>query len=147
MSEDSSLPDTERSRHGTVPAVEHLEVMLRRLPAELSAPQRETVVRLLEEFHDVFSSQELDIGTFEGLHHKIQLSDPTPFRERMRRTPLCFLEEEEKTLKRMLEAGVIQPSSSEWASAPVLVRKKDGSVRYCVDFRQLNARTIKDSKT
>ena len=44
----------------------------------------------------------------------------------------------------MLEAGVIQPSSSEWASAPVLIRKKCGSVRYCIDFRRLNARTVKD---
>lgn len=145
---DPSLLDTERAAHGereAGPPFEHLEIILRRLSAELSQPQREMVVQLLEEFHDVFSSHEFDIGTFEGSRHRIQLSDPTPFRERMRRTPLCYQEEEEKTLKRMLEAGVIRPSSSEWASAPVLVRKKDGSVRYCVDFRRLNAQTVRDS--
>lgn len=44
----------------------------------------------------------------------------------------------------MLDAGVIQPSSSDWASAPVLVRKKDGSMRSCIDYRALNKKTVKD---
>ncbi|GFO02424.1 enzymatic polyprotein [Plakobranchus ocellatus] len=44
----------------------------------------------------------------------------------------------------MLEAGVVQPSVSEWASLPVLVRKRDGSVRWCVDYRALNKITRKD---
>ncbi len=48
------------------------------------------------------------------------------------------------TYKKLLEAGVIQPSASEWASAPVLVRKKCGAVRYCLDYRKLNNLTIKD---
>jgi hypothetical protein len=47
----------------------------------------------------------------------------------MKRTPLFFVGEEEVHLKKMLDAGVIQPSISEWASAPVLIRKKDGQVR------------------
>ena len=46
----------------------------------------------------------------------------------------------------MLNAGVIQSSSSEWAAAPCLVRKRDGTVRYyCINFRELNWRTIKDA--
>ena len=63
----------------------------------------------------------------------------------MRRTPLNFQEEEEKTLTDMPEAQVIKPSTSDWASAPVLVRKKDGEVRYTVDYRQLNIKTVKDA--
>ena len=62
----------------------------------------------------------------------------------MRRTPIKFVNEEETTLKSMLQAGVIRPSTSSWASAPVLVRKKDGEVRYTVDYRKVNAKTIKD---
>jgi len=45
----------------------------------------------------------------------------------------------------MLQKGVIQPSISEWASLPVLVRKKDGNLRYCIDYRALNKVTVKDA--
>lgn len=55
-----------------------------------------------------------------------------------------FASEEEAHLQKMLKAGVIQPSNSEWCSAPVLVRKRDGTVRWCVDYRALNAGTVKD---
>jgi len=82
--------------------------------------EKEAVIRLLVEFEEVFSSQEFDIGRFELLEHEIVLHDLKPFRNAMRCTPLCFQEEEEKTLKHMLAAGVIQPSSSPWSSAPVL---------------------------
>ena len=63
----------------------------------------------------------------------------------MRRTPTVFQGGEEGHLDKMLAAGVIQPSTSDWASAPVevLVRQKDGSVRWCVDYRALNKVTIK----
>jgi hypothetical protein len=57
---------------------------------------------------------------------------------------LGFAGEEEAQLKKMLGAGVIQPSVSEWASAPVLIRKRCGSVLWCVDYRALNALTTKD---
>jgi hypothetical protein len=50
--------------------------------------------------------------------------------KRMRRTPACCVDEEEAHLQKMLDAGVIQPSISEWASAPVLIRKRDGVSRY-----------------
>ena len=45
----------------------------------------------------------------------------------------------------MLDAGVIRPSNSPWCNAVVLVRKKDGSLRFCIDFRKLNSLTVKDS--
>ena len=61
----------------------------------------------------------------------------------MRKTPLHFQEEDH--IKKLLEIGVIRPSTSEWASAPVLIRKKDGSVRWCMDYRDLNNRTVKDN--
>jgi hypothetical protein len=62
----------------------------------------------------------------------------------MRRMPLRFEKEEETHLPQLLDKGVIEPSSSKWVSSPVLVRKKDGKLRYCIDFRKLNNVTDKD---
>ena len=45
----------------------------------------------------------------------------------------------QKELKEMLDASIIEPSNSEWASLIVLVRKKDGTMRFCVDYRKLNS--------
>ena len=63
----------------------------------------------------------------------------------MCRTPIHFQEEEEKHLKKLLDIGVVEPSNSEWTAAPVLIRKKDGSVRYAIDYRALNNVTVKDA--
>ena len=74
----------------------------------------------------------------------INTGDAKPVKDHMRRTPACFVGEEEAHLKEILDAGVIQPSTSDWASAPVLIRKRDGSVRWCIDYRGLNNVTVKD---
>lgn len=62
----------------------------------------------------------------------------------MRRTTLDFVHEEESHLQTMLNAGIIEPSTSEWASPPVLIRNRDGKVRWCIDYRKLNSVTKKD---
>ena len=62
----------------------------------------------------------------------------------MRRTPLGYANEEQKHLEKLLKAGVIETSWSEWASPSVLVRKRDGSVTWCIDLRKLNDVTVKD---
>ena len=79
--------------------------------------------------------------------HKIVLKDldTPPFKERFHRIPPPQLDEVREHLKLMLDAGVVRPSNSPWCNAVVLVRKKDGSLRFCIDFRRLNALTIKDS--
>ena len=105
----------------------------------------EAVQRVLISFHDVFSLDAFELGSTKAAEHKIQLSDHTPFKERFRRIPLPLVEEVRAHIKEMLDAGVIVPSKSPWSSAVVLVRKKDGSLRFCIDYRKLNARTIRDS--
>ena len=79
--------------------------------------------------------------------HKIVLKDPDtpPFKECFCRIPPPQLDEVREHLKLMLDAGVIRPSNSPWCNAVVLVRKKDGSLRFCIDFRKLNSLTVKDS--
>ena len=77
--------------------------------------------------------------------HEIKLNDYTPLKERHRRIPPHQYEEVKKHLKEMLEIGAIRKPNSPWASAVVLVRKKDGSLRFCIDLRWLNSCTIKDA--
>ena len=74
-----------------------------------------------------------------------QEGDTPPFKERFRRIPPPQLDEVRTHLKMMLDAGVIRPSNSPWCNAVVLVRKKDGSLHFCIDFRRLNSLTVKDS--
>ncbi len=101
------------------------------------------------EYHDIFSLHELDFGhACNGeITHTIELNNTEPFRERYRPIPGHKLDEVRKTLDEMLQLGVIQRSNSPWTNAVVLVRKKGGELRFCIDFRKLNARTVPDSQT
>ncbi|XP_048251534.1 uncharacterized protein LOC125379302 [Haliotis rufescens] len=123
---------------------QHLEDLYYRSSTLLELPDRRKLAELLIEFQDVFARDELDLGNFNALEHTIDTGDAKPIKQRMRRTPLGFAEEEEAHLTKMLKAGVIQPSTSEWAAAPVLIRKSDGGVRWCVDYRSLNSVCSKD---
>ena len=77
--------------------------------------------------------------------HNIKLADDTPFKEPYRRIPPGFFEEVRMYLKKMLYTGAIRESESPYSSNAVLVRKKDGSLQFCIDFRKLNSRTIRHS--
>ena len=109
--------------------------------------QAEKAHGLLKEYHDIFFLEKQDMGHTKAAEHKIVLKDPDtpPFKERFRRIPPPQLDEVREHLKLMLDAGVIRPSNSPWCNAVVLVRKKDGSLRFCIDFRKLNSLTVKDS--
>ena len=101
---------------------------------------------LLKEYHDI-SIEKHDMGHTNATKHKIVLKDldTPPFKEHFCRIPPPQLDEVREHLKLMLDAGVIWPSNSPWCNAVVLVRKKDGSLHFCIDFRKLNSLTVKDS--
>ena len=85
------------------------------------------------------------MGHTSMVKHQIRLDNYTPFKERYCRIPPHLFDEVKNHLKEMLEVGAICKSNSPWASAIVLVRKKDSSLRFCIDLRKLNARIIKDA--
>lgn len=100
---------------------------------------------LIGKYQDIFSTGATDIGTTDKVQHHIELSDPTPFKQRYRRIPPSMIEEVRTHVKELLASGVIRTSHSPFSSNVVLVRKHDGSLRMCVDYRQLNSRTIRDN--
>ena len=97
------------------------------------------------EFHHVFSLEPNEIGCTNATKHVIELMKDEPFKERFRRIAPPLVDEVCQHIQEMLDGGAIRPSQSPWCNAVVLVRKKDGSLRFCIDFRRLNARTKKDA--
>ena len=93
----------------------------------------------------VFSKDDMDMGRTNLVKHYIKLTDPVPFKEAYRRIPPQMYDEVKTHLQEMLDLGAIRPSNSPWASAIVLVRKKDGRLRFCIDLRKLNNRMVKDA--
>ena len=93
----------------------------------------------------VFSKTDMDMGRTNLVKHHIKLTDPVPFKESYRRIPPQMYDEVKAHIQEMLDLGAIRPSNSPWASAIVLVRKKDGRLRFCIDLRRLNNRTVKDA--
>ena len=114
------------------------------LPERLSPLQQQQLNELFREFSDVFSQGEDDLGNTLLLEHAIETHGP-PLRQSYWRQNPAVRREEMAQVQQMLSSNVIRPSKSPWASPVVMVRKKDGSLRFCVDFRQLNAATVKDA--
>ena len=123
---------------------EHLVWFFQRFKRVLNEKEIAILKSLLIKCQDIFSKGTQDLGCFKEIKHTIDTGMERPVKHSMRRTPMGFEGEEEENLKQMLDMGVISESSSDWASAPVLVRKRDGSVRYCINFCFLNAKTVKD---
>lgn len=117
----------------------HLEKMSENSKSELGKDQQCALRSLLVNYPEVFATNDFDFGDFTAIEHNNR-----PIKQRMFRTPMCFANEEEAHLKQMLDAGIIEPSVSEWTSASVLIRKRDGKVRCCIDYRKLNYATKKD---
>ena len=95
--------------------------------------------QLFHEFAHIFALESTDMGHTSMVKHQIRLDKYTPFKERYHRIPPHLFDEVKNHLKEMIEVGAIRKSNSPWASAIVLVRKKDSSLRFCIDLHKLNA--------
>ena len=100
---------------------------------------------LLLKWEHLFAQNDLDLGKTALIKHKIKLTNQTPFKERYRCIPPHMYDDVRAHIQEMLDIGAIHKSHSPWASAVVLVHKKDGGLRFCIDLRKLNEQTIKDA--
>jgi hypothetical protein len=100
---------------------------------------------VLEAYSDVFSDKSTPVKVASTLSPATIQTDCGPIRQKPYRLPFAKRQCVEQAVQEMLDDGVIRPSDSPWASPVVLVPKKDGTTRFCVDYRKLNAHTRKDA--
>lgn len=112
---------------------------------DITESEMKTVLGMLSMHKGVFSTSDDDVGFCDKIKHTIPLSDDTPIKVPHRRIPPHEWQEVREHLEKLLKQKVIQESSSPFASPVVLVRKKDGKLRLCVDYRALNNKTRKDA--
>ena len=111
----------------------------------LSTEQSRTLTELLHDNHDLFILHDDDYGYCDIFPHKINTGQNNPIKQPTRRIPYHRRKALQDLLNTLLKQGIIQESISPWASPIVLVPKKDGSLRLCIDYRKLNSVTEPDA--
>lgn len=111
---------------------------------DCSEEEKSLITSLFRKHREVFSKDDDDIGCTSTVIHQIRLMDNKPIAQQYRRIPPSQFEEVKQHIRKLLKNDVIRESTSPFASPIVLVRKKDNSLRLCVDYRKLNEKTIKD---
>ena len=131
-----------RSSEPPVYLNEHLMGLINR---DLPKEQQFELAKTLVNYQDIFVGPDGKLGRTDIIKHDIHTTSEQPIKHAPRRMSPQQNEVISRETQKMLSAGVIQPSDSPWASPVVLVRKKDGSVRFCIDYRKLNNITSKDA--
>ena len=112
--------------------------------SHLTGEQAQELRAVFREYPEVASTGELDIGCAGVTRHKIELYDDTPIRQQPRRFPKPVIDEVERQCEELLAMDVIEYSKSPYSSPIVPIRKKDGSLRLCIDYRKINEKTVPD---
>ena len=105
----------------------------------MGAEESVALKSLIDEYNDVFAINPMEVGHTDLVQHDIDIGGHAPLKQPPRRIPFSLRAKVEKMVQEMLDTGIIEHSSSPWASPIVLVSKQDGSTRFCVDYRRLNA--------
>ena len=109
-----------------------------------SIEQKKMVYNILSRHSGAISRGKSDLGDLKTSQHFIDTGEARPIRVPVRRLPYHQREEARKEIETMLASNVIEASESPWSAPVVMVRKKDGTLRFCVDYRKLNQVTKKD---
>ena len=113
---------------------------------DLSSVDIERLQSLLFEYGGVISLGDDDLGCTDVVKHRIDTGDAAPIRQRARKLPFNQRGEMQHLVGQMLSRNIIEPAQGPWSSPVILVKKKDGSTRFCVDFRKVNQVTKKDAQ-
>ena len=100
-------------------------------------------LKILNAYKDIFAKDGDKPGRTDVLEHRIDLeTNAKPFKIPARRAPIHLEKEVGDQVSNLFGQKIIENSSSEFSSPPVLVKKKDGTFRFCVDYRKLNSMTL-----
>ena len=105
---------------------------------DLTEAEADDLYNCLLCYADVFAGDSSDLGRTNITQHRIDTGDAKPIRQTPRRIPIARRHKTKELLQSMLDRNIIQPSSSPWAPPVVLVRIKNGALRFCADYRRLN---------
>ena len=121
--------------------------LLTAVDKEIQPAEKEALSQLIDKFEDVFSRGDYDLGSTDIVQHTIDTGDHKPIRQPLRRHPLPHLQAIREQTSEMLSQGLIEPPISESTSNVVLVKKKDRSLRFCINYRRFNEASRKDLYT
>ena len=128
-----------------VPFPEYLRPLIDNVSSKLISEQKQKLMQVLIGYQDVFVGPDGKLGRTDLVKHKIDTGSSDPIRVPPRRTSYAQKKIIEQELEKMNEQDIIEPCSSPYAAPVLLVTKKDGSIRFCVDYRKLNSQTKKDA--
>lgn len=124
---------------------ERVEAMIGDTPEIVSEVDWKRLKDLLIEFPDIFSKHEDDLGNCTLIRHRIDIRDAQPIKKTSPETTPLYQEFIDKKIDALLKQKIIAPSTAPWAANVVVAKKKDGSLRLCIDTRGLNRTVIQDS--
>jgi hypothetical protein len=116
-----------------------VDQIISKLPRGMTHMQIEQMRTILWKYSNCLSTNEFELGLTDLVEHTIDTGNSPPIRQTLRRQPLAYQHQIDDHVQRMLQAGVIIPSSSPWCSNVCLVKKKDGKLRFAIDYRHINA--------
>eukprot|EP00731_Ephydatia_muelleri_P017388 Em0010g486a len=135
MSQEKKIPKVSESKSKL------LWEMVQNCAADLSKEEMEMLYHVLMAYADVFAESNNELGRTNMVKQSVDTGNNPPIRQQFRRMPPFRREQARKLIEDMLKREIMQPSSSPWASPVVIATKKDGSLRFCVDYRKLNSIT------
>jgi transposase InsO family protein len=124
---------------------EQLVQLHSRSSKHLSQNESKQLKDVLLHYQHAFAKDDDDLGRCTLVKHRINVGNARPIKQAPRRQALTKRETERTEVARMLQQGIIRPSSGPWASPTVLIKKKDGKIRFCIDYRELNKVTVRDA--
>ena len=125
--------------------IDPIPELMQTLPEELTEPQRQAIKQLFERYEDVMSKSDLDVGETHLIEHRVQTGAHPPIRQPLRRHPTAYNDAVDEHIDDLLRHGILEPCQGPWASNIVIVRRKNGKIRCCCDYRGVNACTYNDS--